>query len=61
MAILSSMINTLSCYNSDVLEMEDEFSFETAAARLISKIRTVAAYAYKTSIWTALDVPRTGL
>ncbi|QDU55819.1 citrate synthase [Aeoliella mucimassa] len=50
MAILSSMINTLSCYNEDVLAMEEDDSFENAAARLISKIRTVAAYAYKTSI-----------
>lgn len=50
MAILSSMINTLSCYSSDVLEMEDDAHFENAAARLLSKIRTVAAYAYKTSI-----------
>ncbi len=50
MAILSSMINTLSCYSSDVLELEGERDFENAAARLMSKIRTVAAYAYKTSI-----------
>ena len=50
MAILSSMINTLSCYNEDVLKMEEDDEFENAAARLLSKIRTVAAYAYKTSI-----------
>lgn len=57
MAILSSMINTLSCYNSDVMEMEDDAGFENAAARLISKIRTVAAYAYKTSIGQPLVYP----
>ena len=57
MAILSSMINTLSCYNVDVMEMEDETSFENAAARLISKIRTVAAYAYRTSIGQPLVYP----
>lgn len=57
MAILSSMINTLSCYNTDVMEMEDEAGFENAAARLISKIRTVAAYAYKTSIGQPLMYP----
>ena len=57
MAILSSMINTLSCYNADLMEMEDEAWFENAAARLISKIRTVAAYAYKTSIGQPLMYP----
>jgi citrate synthase len=57
MAILSSMINTLSCYNDDVLEMEDESTLENAAARLISKVRTVAAAAYKTSIGQPLIYP----
>lgn len=57
MAILSSMINTLSCYNADVMEMEDHAEFENAAARLLSKIRTVAAYAYKTSIGQPLMYP----
>jgi citrate synthase len=57
MAILSSMINTLSCYNTDVLRMEEEGTFENAAARLISKIRTVAAAAYRTSIGKPLMYP----
>jgi citrate synthase len=60
MAILSSMINTLGCYNSDVMAMEDEKTFENAAARLISKIRTVAAYAYRTSIGQPLIYPDPG-
>ena len=37
MAILSSMINTLSCYYADAMEMEDEAGFENAAACLISQ------------------------
>ncbi len=57
MAILSSMINTLSCYNTDVLRMEEEGTFENAAARLISKIRTVAAAAYRTSSGMPLMYP----
>jgi len=57
MAILSAMINTLSGYNADVMEMEDEANFENAAARLLSKIRTVAAYAYKTSVGQPLMYP----
>jgi citrate synthase len=57
MAILSSMINTLSCYNTDVMEMEDEVSFENAAARLMSKVRTVAACAYKASVGQPIIYP----
>ena len=57
MAILSSMINTLSCYHTDVLEMENETSFENAAARLMSKVRTVAACAYKTSVGQPIIYP----
>jgi citrate synthase len=57
MAILSSMINTMSCYHADVLEMEDDRTFEAAAARLMSKVRTVAAAAYKTSIGQPIMYP----
>jgi citrate synthase len=57
MATLSSMISTMSCYNTDVLKMEDEHTFENAAARLMSKIRTVAAAAYKTSVGEPIMYP----
>lgn len=49
MAILSAMINTMSCFYPDLLTLEGEASFECASARLISKIRTIAAYAYRRS------------
>src|SRR5438105_3241126 len=49
MAILSAMINTLACFNPDVMEPEDEATFEDAAARLLSKVRTIAAYSYRRS------------
>lgn len=49
MAILSAMINALSCFHPELHELEDEHQFRHAAARLISKIRTVAAYAYRHS------------
>ena len=58
MAILSAMINALSCYHPDVLEMEDTASFESAAARLMSKVRTIAAAAYKTSIGQPIIYPK---
>jgi citrate synthase len=49
MAILSAMINTLSCFHQQFLKMEDEQQFEEAAARLISKVRTIAACSYRHS------------
>ncbi len=57
MAILSAMINTISCYNSDVLDIDDESTFEMAAARLMSKVPTMAAAAYKTSIGQPIMYP----
>jgi citrate synthase len=51
MAILSSMINTLACFSPKVLDQEwgDDANFEEASARLISKVRTIAAYSYRRS------------
>ena len=47
MAILSSMINTLACFNPDMMELTSDATFEDAAAKLISKVRTIAAYSYR--------------
>jgi citrate synthase len=49
MAILSAMINSLSCFHPELHELEDATQFRHAAARLISKIRTIAAYAFRKS------------
>jgi citrate synthase len=49
MAILSAMINSLSCFHPELHELEDATQFRHAAARLISKIRTIAAYAFRHS------------
>ncbi len=49
MAILSAMINALSCFHPELHELDDEAQFRQAAARLISKIRTIAAYAFRHS------------
>ena len=57
MAILSAMINACSCYHPDIMEMEDEITFESAAARLLSKVRTIAAAAYKTCIGQPMIYP----
>ncbi|MCP5053330.1 MAG: citrate synthase [bacterium] len=49
MAILSSMINTLACFHPEMMALEDDATFEEACARLISKIRTIAAYSYRSA------------
>ena len=49
MAVLSSMINTLGCFEPDVMKLENDTNFEDAAARLISKVRTIASYSYRQS------------
>jgi citrate synthase len=58
MAILSAMVNAASCYNPDVIKMESPETFQSAAARLLSKTRTIAAAAYKTSIGQPLVYPK---
>jgi citrate synthase len=57
MAILSAMINAVSCYHPDILEMESDATMVSAAARLVSKVRTIAAAAYKASIGRPIIYP----
>lgn len=47
MAVLSAMISTLSCFHPEFLELDTDRQFEKAAAKLISKIRTLAAFTYR--------------
>jgi citrate synthase len=50
MAILSAMINTLSCFHTEFLKgLDDPQVFVEASARLISKVRTIAAFTYRRS------------
>jgi citrate synthase len=58
MAILSAMINTMSCFQPQYMEPTDDASFMDAAARLMSKVRTIAAAAYKKSIGQPMMYPR---
>jgi citrate synthase len=48
MAMLSAMVNTLSCFPPQYTEMSEE-EVNEEAARLISKVRTIAAYSYRWS------------
>jgi citrate synthase len=47
MAILSAMINSASCYHPDLLQTGDEEQFLVTASKLLSKVRTIAAFSYK--------------
>ncbi len=47
MAITSAMINTLGCFHREFYSLTDELQLEEVAARLISKIRTIAAFTYR--------------
>jgi len=49
MAILSAMLNQLACYHEKFLPLGDDELFVEAAARLISKLRTIAAFSYRRS------------
>jgi citrate synthase len=57
MAMLSSMINACSCYHPELLQMDDEKTFLGAAAKLISKVRTIAAFSYKKSVGQRIEYP----
>jgi citrate synthase len=53
MAILSAMINTLSCFqrrSNEPPPKDEEGEFYEEATRLISKVRTIAAYSYRRSM-----------
>jgi citrate synthase len=59
MAILSAMLNAMSCYEPEMMEIDDDQTLERAAARIISKVRTIAAASYKMSVGQPLVYPRT--
>ena len=61
MAVLSSMMCTLSTYYPDDLDPNNTEQLDIMIARLISKVRTIAAYAYKKSIGQPMVYPRNDL
>jgi citrate synthase len=57
MAILSSMINAAGCFFPQTLRPEDEI-FAMQAARIISQVRTIAAFAYRKSLGLPAIYPK---
>ncbi|MGK2881362.1 MAG: citrate synthase [Mycobacterium sp.] len=49
MPVLSSAVNALSAYYQDSLEVHDDAQVELSTIRLLAKLPTIAAYAYKKS------------
>ena len=47
MAVLSAVLNSVTCFYPELLEFEEADVFEETAARVMSKTRTIAAHAYK--------------
>jgi len=47
MAVLSSVLNALSSFHPQLLEIGDETTFQAAVARIMAKVRTIAAFTYR--------------
>jgi citrate synthase len=57
MAILSAVINSLGAYNPDLLDIQTEEEFRKAVAKLVSKVRTIAAFSYRKSAGLPIIYP----
>ncbi len=61
MAVLSSSVSALSTFYQDSLDPFDPEHVEISTVRLMAKVPTIAAYAYKTAIGQALLYPDNSL
>jgi citrate synthase len=61
MAVLASMIVSLGTFYPDALDVDNRDQVDITIARLISKVRTIAAFAYKKSIGQPFVYPRNNL
>ena len=58
MAILSAMINASSCFYPGLMKTCDPVRFQVHAARLISQVRTIAAFSYRKSRGLPIIYPK---
>ncbi|GAA4071292.1 MULTISPECIES: citrate synthase [Actinomadura] len=61
MAVLSSAVSALSTFYQDSLDPFDDEQVDLSSVRLIAKLPTIAAYAYKTSVGQPLLYPDNSL
>jgi len=58
MAILSSMINACGCFTRELTGPYEASKFKRHSARLISQVRTIAAFAYRKSLGLPIVYPK---
>jgi citrate synthase len=58
MAILSAMVCSLSSFYPDSLSVQDQQKNDATMARLLAKVRTIAAYSYKKSVGEPFVYPQ---
>jgi citrate synthase len=61
MAVLSSMVMALSTYYPDAVDVDNLEQRDITIARLLAKVRTIAAFAYKKSIGHPMVYPQNSL
>ncbi|WP_136807376.1 citrate synthase [Desulfosediminicola flagellatus] len=62
MAILSAMLNMVSCFHPDILEVHTSGKgFDKSAALLLSKVRTIAAWVFRMAAGKAFNDPNPNL
>jgi citrate synthase len=61
MAILCSMVSSLSSFYPEAIDANNKEQFDITAARLISKVRTIAAFSYKKAIGQPFVYPQNSL
>jgi len=61
MAVLSSMVGALSSFYPDALDVDNKDEIDITIARLLAKVRTIAAFAYKKSIGQPFVYPKNSL
>ena len=62
MAILSAMLNLVSCFHPEVLEVNSEGAeFDRTVALLLSKVRTISAFSYRMAVGKPFNHPNPDL
>jgi citrate synthase len=61
MAVLSSMLLSMSSFYPDAVDVDNKAEHDITIARLLSKVRTIAAFAYKKSIGQPMIYPKNNL
>ncbi|HEY1955535.1 MAG TPA: citrate synthase [Polyangiaceae bacterium] len=61
MAVLSSMVLALSSFYPDAIDVNNTDQIDMTIARLLAKVRTIAAFAYKKSIGQPMVYPKNSL